>query len=301
MTENSKTFSRAIRASKDYLLSREALESLRRDPYWPKYDSPWWHMVLLWELSLAAEIPQSAAEALADSINARCLRDFLPSELPKDVNRSTDMLCFCGAGIIEQVLRACGVDMPSRLGWMLQWPLRYQLEDGGLNCDEAAYAGSRKSSFLSTIAALEAVVGRPNLSKEEILFLDGGARYLLDRRLFRSMKGQVINEGWLTPRFPRFYDYDVLRGLRFLKAWSNKLGRPLPADAVAEARVCLKKTFPTGEISSQPPPCLQDKTLTWDGSRMGPGGPSARFPLLELSARPGPNAVLTAEWESDNF
>lgn len=301
MTKNSETFSRAILASKDYLLSPEARESLRRDPYWPKYDSPWWHMVLLWELGLAAEIPRPAAEAMASSINARCLRDFLPSEIPKDANRSSDILCFCGAGIIEQVLRACGVDAPSRLGWMLEWPLRYRLEDGGLNCDETAYARSRKSSFLSTIAALEAVAGRTSLSKKEIEFLDGGARYLLDRRLFRSTKGQVINEGWLIPRFPRFYDYDILRGLRFLRAWAKKLDRSLPTDAIAEALACLKTNFPSGEISSQPPPCLQDKTLTWDGSEMGPGGSSARFPLLDLAARPGPNATLTTEWQSVNF
>jgi len=32
----------AIEKSRSYLSSSEALQSIERDPYWPKWSSPWW-------------------------------------------------------------------------------------------------------------------------------------------------------------------------------------------------------------------------------------------------------------------
>jgi hypothetical protein len=42
-----------VKSSSDYLQSDEALESIEKDPYWPKWNSPWWHMLLLHEIDLA--------------------------------------------------------------------------------------------------------------------------------------------------------------------------------------------------------------------------------------------------------
>ena len=53
-----------------------------------------------------------------------------------------------------QVLFACGVDIDGRAPWIRAWFLRYQLPDGGLNCDEKAYAGSGgASSIQSTVSS----------------------------------------------------------------------------------------------------------------------------------------------------
>lgn len=273
----------AVDMSLAYLGSPAASESLRLDPYWPKWDSPWWHMTLLWESGLSARISKAAAEALAASVQSKCLPGFLPSELPGGVDRRTDILCFCGAGTLEQVLRACGVDVDARLPWLRDFSLRHALPDGGVNCDEDAYAGSLKSSFLSTLPALEAVLGRPILTPQEKAFLERGVEYLLDHRLFRSTKGAVISEDWLRPRFPRYYDYDVLRGLRFLARWERRFRRRVPRAPLKEALDAVSARFPDGRVSSLPPACLSDRH-------------ESTFPLLEQSTRPGPNAILSEEY-----
>ncbi|MBV8828300.1 MAG: hypothetical protein JO108_03635, partial [Acidobacteriaceae bacterium] len=43
-------------------------------------------------------------------------------------------------------------------------------------------------------------------------------KYLLDRRLFRSLRtDEIINKRWLRFSFPPFWRYDVLRGLDYLR------------------------------------------------------------------------------------
>ena len=45
-----------------------------------------------------------------------------------------------------------------------------------------------------------------------------GEDYLLERRLFRSLRtGDVIDKRWLRFSFPTFWHYDVLRGLDYLR------------------------------------------------------------------------------------
>ena len=68
-TNYSKTQLEAIEKSKAYLASPEALQSIERDPYWPKWHSPWWHMCLLNELNLAQEIPAQAINKMIQKLN----------------------------------------------------------------------------------------------------------------------------------------------------------------------------------------------------------------------------------------
>jgi len=42
---------------KEVIESEKALLMIERDVYWPKWDSPWWYMLLLDETSRLAEIP----------------------------------------------------------------------------------------------------------------------------------------------------------------------------------------------------------------------------------------------------
>jgi hypothetical protein len=58
------TIDDAIRQCNAALATSEAFESIGREPYWPKWNSPWWHMTLLWEMGEAARIPRIAAEAM---------------------------------------------------------------------------------------------------------------------------------------------------------------------------------------------------------------------------------------------
>jgi hypothetical protein len=106
-----------------------------------------------------------------------------------------------------------------------------------LNCSPEAYGGSRKSSVVSTLPPLEALLRftRREFTVQEKTFLDNGARYLIEHRLCR-VKGRddVINPEWLKPIFPRFFEYDVLRGMSYLVAWAERRQQPLPLEVLQE-------------------------------------------------------------------
>ena len=59
------------RESIRYLESDKARYSLNQDTYWPKWDSPWWHISLLHEMGLSKQIPHKAMIALLESAMAQ--------------------------------------------------------------------------------------------------------------------------------------------------------------------------------------------------------------------------------------
>ncbi|HEV2398349.1 MAG TPA: hypothetical protein VGS27_15510 [Candidatus Sulfotelmatobacter sp.] len=103
--------------------------------------------------------------------------------------------------------------------------LREQLEDGGWNCDavepSAKHPLSRRSSFHTTICVLEGLLAYERAGRKSAAVTKArkrGEKYLLDRRMFRSLRtGEVIDERWLRFSFPTFWHYDVLRGLDYLR------------------------------------------------------------------------------------
>lgn len=261
-----------------WLGSREALAMIEDDPYWPKWDGPWWRMLLLFELGLAGRIPRDTAVALARKIDAHYLHHF-PTEPPPGVDPIAGIPCHCQLGNVYRVLHACGLDVDAELPWIRPWFLKYQLPDGGLNCDEAAYAKpTPRSSFLSTLPPLEAVLfctERP-FTPEERRFLDRGREYLVQRELCRSLSRglAVIDESWLRPAFPRFYFYDILRGLRYVVKHALRFREALPTSALLETLGVLGAVEPVRrELASEP-------TRRRSGGEWGKG-PSATFGLLD--------------------
>ena len=72
-------------------------------------------------------------------------------------------------------------------------------------------------------------------TEQEAVFLDQGARYLIEHRLVCSKEnGHIIDMEWLKPCFPRFFEYDILRGMSFLAEWSRRRNKPLPAGLLNE-------------------------------------------------------------------
>jgi hypothetical protein len=198
-------------------------------------------MALLHEMGLARSIPERAIVTMVRVLQSHYLPTFPlpPEELPPDKDPHRHVACHCALGTIYQVLSACGVAVNAELSWIRPWFLEYQLPDGGLNCDETAYTrATPRSSVVSTLPPLEAVLlyTHRTFTVDEERFLDRGARHLIDRQLCRSVSrgGELINPDWLKPCFPRFYHYDILRGLAFLTAWSERRGQPLPLAAVSE-------------------------------------------------------------------
>lgn len=265
-----------------------AAASLARDPYWPKWDSPWWVMALLDEMGLPWEIPPGAAVAMAERLDAHYLHHFpiQAHEVPAGVDPQMQVMCLCGLGTMLRVLDGAGVDVDQALPWARRWWTRYQLPDGGYNCDEAAYARARPaSSMVSTVPMLEALLAvteRP-LTADERQVLGRGVAYLVDRRLlFSRRSGALIDPDWRRLCFPRFYHYDALRGLALLLE-ARGHGIEVPEAALAPGWELLP---PPGAVAPE------RRSFEGEGSRVWQGGAWDRgaarlFPLLEQISRPG--------------
>ncbi len=237
----------ALEKSRSYLSSPTALQSIERDPYWPKWDSPWWHMSLLHEMDLVKDIPEAAVSRMVTALKSHYLPVFPinEDEVPQGTDPFRQIACLCSVGNMYQVLFACGVNVDRELPWMREWFLRYQLPDGGLNCDERAYAKpTPKSSIVTTVSCLEAVLfcRSRELTQEEVRFLDKGANYLLRQKLFRKAStGEVIDKNWLEIRFPRCYEYDFLRGFYFLAKWREQSGFTIPDELTDEVEELVSR------------------------------------------------------------
>jgi hypothetical protein len=100
-----------------------------------------------------------------------------------------------------------------------------QLDDGGWNCE--AENGSTRGSFNTTICVLEALLAYEQhfgQRADVTAARERGQDYLLDRKLFKRLStGKAIVEDrmsgadWAQFSFPGWWQYDVLRGLDYLR------------------------------------------------------------------------------------
>ena len=223
-------------------------------------------------------------------------------DVPDGVDPYRNIICHCALGTMIQVLEGCGHDVDQELPWAREWILRYQLPDGGLNCDEEAYVRpTPRSSMVSTLPPAEALLlrGDRRLNAAERRFLSGVASYLCERRLLRSLSraGAIIDSEWLTPCFPRFYFYDVLRGLRFLAGWAGRCQEKIAWAAVSEVVTALDAWFESSDELAARRTHLDRGTLAQDAS----GGwqradATSTFPLLEATQAGAASQLLRQEW-----
>jgi hypothetical protein len=290
----------AIAASAAYLRSPAARASVERDPYWPKWDSPWWHVLALEEVGALGAVPQELARALLERV-ARFYVPFFPrdaAELPPGKSILRHVLCHCALGSLIRVSVALGLDVEAAVPWSRGWFVRYQLPDGGWNCDEKATGRPvPRSSFVSTLPPLEALLalGRVRrLEPDEVSALDRGAEYLLRHRLVCSARtGEVVRPEWLQPALPRFYEYDALRALRFLVAWSTAIDRFLPREPLQPALAALEQDLQQG----RPPRRWhgEHQTLKENAAGEEAWAPSSSFDLIEALAEPATAAAILGE------
>jgi hypothetical protein len=278
-------FHSEIQDSVAYLNSAEANTSLAADPYWPKWHSPWWHMSLLHEMGEAKRIPGPIVYRYIEKLNQMPLNTF----------------CHCQLGNVYQVLAAWGVDVDKEIPWIRPWLLRYQMPDGGLNCDNAAYLvkGEIPSSMVATIAAFEAILlYTPRAwSKEEMDFLYKGAQFLLGRKLMagsltkHNSAERVSAEKWTQLCFPRFYFYDVLRGLNAIMLWSKKTNQAIPWSAIEDVMRIIKDKSKNGDIRIE--------RQSFAGVNSLGKQPATIFPLLANVSKVGEvSPFLATQWRS---
>lgn len=63
------SFDAEVSGSVSYLASEAAASCLAADAYWPKWDAPWWHMLLLHEMGKTSPIPAIAIEELVKALH----------------------------------------------------------------------------------------------------------------------------------------------------------------------------------------------------------------------------------------
>lgn len=293
-----------------FLNSEQALEILNFDAYWPKWNAPWWHMLLLHEMGLTKEIPAQIVDAYVEALNRMPLKIFPihPDELPEGTDPFRGTSCHCQLGNAYQVLAEWGIDVDARLPWIRPWFLKYQMADGGFNCDNDAYLVKDEcpSSMVGTIAAFESILRYTprTWTKQEQDFLARGADFLSRRQLRHGSTTQYNaeereSEGkWLKLCFPRFYLYDVLRGLHALVDWSEKTGNPLKPEAISGVVDHLNREFPDGQVRigrtayDGLTTLLQNPSGEWQRRQ-----PATMFPLLrEVSVVGAVSPVLSTQW-----
>ena len=290
---------RGVADSVAYLESDAALASLAADVYWPKWHSPWWHMLLLWELGLARQIPARASAAVLAGIDRlRHTFPITPDEVA-GVDMQRDIACHCALGTMTQVLVACGHDVDRALPWVKPWFRRYQMADGGLSCDETAYRVTAEcpSSMVGTVAPFEAM-------RADRAFAERAAGFLLGRELVdgsptvHNAEERDAAPAWRMLTFPRFYFYDVLRGLTALARWATATGAAIPAAAAARA-VAIMDAKPAGVLRVERQAFAGKTTVvpSADRSAPSPRAPVTTFPLLDAVSVIGePSEALTREW-----
>jgi hypothetical protein len=266
-----------IETSLAYLRSDAALASLARDVYQPKWDSPWWHALLLFELGAADRIPRPVIDAIAARLDAA------PRALDADDTQGF-VPCHCALGCMAQVLDVHGVVLP----WVEDWLVGYQMADGGLNCDSSAYriTGECPSSMVGTVPALEAMLlGDPaRWSPARRAFVDRAARCVINRAFVRGSSTKQNAEerdaapAWLLLAFPRFYFYDVLRGMAAVARWAELTGGVVPHDIWID---------------------LPDELAVQRNALAALSRPTSRFALLDEVSRIGTRSEpLTSQWRA---
>lgn len=247
-----------------------------------KWNGEWWHLVTICEMGYANRIPTSVARKALEQLKYGAWPKFVitKEDAPRTrADRAKMDCCHCELGVYYMVLCQCGCDVDRELPWIRDWFLKHQLDDGGLNCTPTAYLNSRKSSVVSTLPPLEAILLFTDRSytEAEARFLDEGARYLIEHRLVESKReSRIINQEWLKPLFPRFFEYDILRGLSYLSEWSRRRNKPLPKGLIEEGLDRMKSFVKGSEVFVGRH--VNDRSSDWRGGT---------FPLLKSVSKVG--------------
>ena len=249
--------------------SEKARLMIERDVYWPKWDSPWWYILLLEETGRLAEVPVDVFKELLTCADRQYLKVFPVREEDVDgpVNGYTEVMCFCFFGSRMKLASKLDFDVFAHVPWAKTWLTRYQLPDGGYNCDESAYTGSGKSSLISTVVMLEGMVEYSKYTKDTeslAVNMQKAVSYLLKHQVFMSTAGREIPDvEWDKIIFPRFYEYDFSRGLEAILDFLLLTGKKVRGVAVEQALALLRKKTDSGLAHSEKQWLSTEKTVSY--------------------------------------
>ncbi len=196
------------------------------DVYWPKWSATVWQLILLAEMGMPSDHPAVKAGCeyflkIMDSQDRSWPpRDYSDKDEQGQWPSWRSVWEPCVTGNMARTLTVFGFGEDPRIREMFEWLIRYQLPDGGWNCEPGPWGKEvHHSSFMSTIEPLWAfsALDRQHWPKGGREAVERGAEFMLMHRLYKSDRtGHVINEEWTKLHFPLFYFYDILHGLRVL-------------------------------------------------------------------------------------
>jgi len=117
-------------------------------------------------------------------------------------------------------------------------------------------------------------------------------------KIRHNLEEQEDEQDWLQPCFPRFYLYDVLRGLTFVLKWAEKRRKSLPAEAIGRVVAALVDKSQDGAIRVERHAYEGIGTRILSDKGNWTRRPSATyFPLLMQVSEIGQvSPYLTAKW-----
>lgn len=249
--------------------SEKALRMIERDVYWPKWDSPWWYILLLEETGRLAEVPVEVFKEMLICADRQYLKVFPVREEDVDgpVNGHTEVMCFCLLGGLMKIASKLDFDVFAHVPWAKSWLARYQLTDGGYNCDESAYTTSGKSSLVSSTVMLEGMIEYAKYTEDiEIYaaYMQKIVSYLLKHQVYLSTAGKEIPDtAWDKIIFPRFYEYDFSRGLEAIFDFLLLTGKKVRGVAIEQALAMLRQKTDGGLAHSEKQWLSEEKTVSY--------------------------------------
>ncbi len=249
--------------------SEKALRMIERDVYWPKWDSPWWYILLLEETGRLAEVPVEVFKEMLICADRQYLKVFPVREEDVDgpVNGHTEVMCFCFLGGLMKIASKLDFDVFAHVPWAKSWLARYQLADGGYNCDESAYTTSGKSSLVSSTVMLEGMIEYAKYTEDIESYAANMQKivsYLLKHQVYLSTAGKEIPDtAWDKIIFPRFYEYDFSRGLEAIFDFLLLTGKKVRGVAIEQALAMLRQKTGGGLAHSEKQWLSDEKTVSY--------------------------------------
>ncbi|MGM0599969.1 MAG: hypothetical protein ACQETH_09160 [Candidatus Rifleibacteriota bacterium] len=254
---------------KDILADEQAAMMIERDVYWPKWDSPYWFFFLLEETDRLEDIPIDIFKEMLMCADRQFLNYFptCQEEVPEGLNPDVEIMCFCMLGSLMRLCSKLDFDVFAWLPWAKDWISRYQLPDGGYNCDANAYIESGKSSIVSTVVLLEGMLayGKHIGSYEEFSKnVEKAVSYLLKHHIYMSSNAEEIKEmEWDKIIFPRFYEFDFSRGLEVVLDFVLQTGKKVRKANTLKAIDLFKKKYEQGVNGSEKKWLNGEKTVSY--------------------------------------
>ncbi len=222
------------------------------DVYWPKWKATVWALILLAEMGFDGKLPvvRRGCEYFLRVMDGQDRSWPPPDSSENDAQGQwpawRSVWEPCVTGNMARTLIMLGFGEDRRVREMLEWLVRYQLSDGGWNCESGPWGKNVfHSSFMSTIEPLWAFSALPSQKwpKGGREAVERGCEFMLMHRLYKSDKtGRVIHEWWTKLHFPLFYFYDILHGLRVL----TSLGYGKDERTRDAVELLLSKRLPNG-------------------------------------------------------